>query len=219
MRGAGPWLVIMVLAVGAPLVSCSSGSGAPTPLPVDSSTPAAGAPTVIPAPDVEGSTYRFAAKGYAIDPPNGWTLQANTVFDRVNGQFPSDAFFAPEVVDKVQPSLSITCQKARPDQATSEQFRDARQSLIKQIANADVVPRQVTVDGVSAFAFDYTQQIVTQGSTVDATDVVFVANGCRWLVSLAAPGGQRAKYAPLFDQALGTMKLLGPPAGGTPVGG
>ena len=211
-RSALVWCVSAILVAG-----CDGSSGNVTPAAV-----APSATTVVgsarPTPEVVGSTYRFLSKGYSVDAPSGWQAQPDSVFDKVNSQFPTDAFYAPDVTDKVQPNLSITCQKTRPDQVTTVQYRDAYGALLKQIANVDVTPRLVTVDGSPAYAFDYTQEIATQATSVDKTDVVFAAGNCRWLVTLAMPTGQRAMYAPVFDQALSSIKLLPLPGTSTPAG-
>jgi hypothetical protein len=43
---------------------------------------------------------------------------------------------------------------------------------------------------------------------MDKRDIVFVNEEYGWVISLTAPGGQRASYAPLLEQFLASFQLL-----------
>jgi len=62
------------------------------------------------------------------------------------------------------------------------------------------------VSGIRAFAIDYW----TSGDStpMDKRDIVFVNEEYGWVISLTAPGGQRASYAPLLEQFLASFQLL-----------
>jgi hypothetical protein len=187
---------------------CGGARGStPTPRSASETTTPPPKTLAIATPTVAGSAYRSETKGYSVIPPEGWTVQPNSVFDEVNSRYASDTLFAPNVEGKAQANISVTCQKLRSDQATLDAYRDAHQSLLREL-NISAEPRAVSIDGHPAFAFDYTQEITTQQISVDKTDVLALVGDCRWLITLSVPAGTRGKYVSVFDQTLLSMRFL-----------
>ncbi len=166
--------------------------------------------TATPSFSVSGATYTFAGKGYAVDLPAGWQARASVSFDVAGARFPTDAFVAPETTSGIQPSISFSCLKPRASEATTTTFRDAWKSFLKQLLSIDVQPTPTTVAQQPAYVFAY-QQNQANGGTVNAarTDVVFVAGGCRWMITLLAPPEQQAADRRILDATLATFRLLG----------
>ena len=210
-RGVAGTVAVAVVCLAA-AAACGGGSkstptNAPLPSPVSDRTP-------YPTPQVSGSTYTFGEKGYSIDSPAGWEAQPDVVFDQVNNRFPADAFFAAETVEGIQPSITVSCRKPKPDQATTDAYGDAWRAYLALIVHSDVVPRPVMAAGAPAWAFDYVEPLPEQTAPGEAheigkTDVVFVDGGCNWLVTEAFPSDKRADYAPTFEAALASFKVVG----------
>ncbi len=210
------------LAAAALVVACGGSKSAPgasaTATATGQASPQAqasapmGRATPYPTPQVNGRTYTFAQKGYAIDVPAGWLVHQNEVFDTANARFPTDAFFSPATSGGIQPSISIVCLKPRTDQATTDAFRDAWKQYVSLVSKQDVAPLAVTVDGKPAYEFNYTQPLPEQtapgqAKAVAKSDVVLVAGGCRWMVTLTAPVDANAPFRAAFDQALASLKF------------
>jgi hypothetical protein len=220
----GRWLIaITVFAAAASLVACSSNSktsGTPTAAGTGTAqaTTSPGAstrPTPFPTPAVQGSTYTFAVKGYAIDAPAGWTAQPNHLFDPAGSRFPADVFFAPdsETVNGIQPNISVACLKPQTSQGTTDAFRDYWEQYLGQIVHSQVPPQATTVGGQPAYRFDYTQPLPEQtganeAKAVHKVDVLLVQGGCRWMVTLTAPSGDTSATG-AFDTSVSSMKFTG----------
>ncbi len=197
------------------IASCGGSDGAqktagpPSGSPVASATQGGLTPGPSTAPIINGKTYTFAQKGYSVVAPDGWTAQPNGSFDVAGARFPMDIFFTPDIINGIQPSVSVSCLKPRQDEATTAQFRDGWRAFLTQLIRTDVIPREVSVDGNAAYTFDYAQgQEIGTATIADKTDVVFVAGQCRWLITLLAPAGQRAKYRPVLDGVLKSFRTL-----------
>ncbi len=206
-------VAIAVTAMAAVVASGCGGSGGSHPtataLPA---TPTAVPPTPDPGVQVSGSTYRFLKKGYAITVAQGWSMSPNYVNDVTGGQFLTDALFAAGASGPVTPVITIECLKAAPDQATTEAFRDAQSALLAQLGKGVAAPRPVRVGSQDGYAIDYTQEIArASGNLVlEKTDAVALVGGCRWLVSLSTPVGQRAARTPEFETMLRSMEFFAP---------
>jgi hypothetical protein len=164
---------------------------------------------------VDGSTYTFGAKGYAIDAPGGWTAQPNHLFDPAGNRFPTDVFFAPDnqIVQGIQPNIGVACLKPQPAQATTAAFRDYWVQYLGQVIQSQVAPTAITVAGKPAYRFDYTQPLPEQtganeAKAVHKVDVLLVEGGCRWMVTLTAPSGGPDAATTAFDNAVASMKFL-----------
>ncbi len=218
LNAAAGSLLAVLVAVSLAAAACGGSSGAPSDATTSAETPALPSPvpvqmTPFPTPEVAGQTYRFPAKGYAVNAPDGWNARPNHFFDALNGRFPTDAFFFPQATNGVQPNITVECLKPRDDQATTDQFRDGWGAFIAQLTGSQPTPRAMTLAGQPAYAFDYTQKLTDQtgsqaATSVDKTDVVAVQGGCRWQVSYTTPQGSANQYRPVFDRFLASFKFL-----------
>ncbi len=177
-------------------------------------TPSAGA-TPFATPAVQGATYTFAAKGYAIDPPSGWTAQPNHLFDPSGNRFPTDVFFAPDsqIVQGIQPNIDVACLKPLPAQGTTDAFRDYWVQYLAQVIRSQITPTAVAIDGKPAYRFDYTQPLPEQtganeAKSVHKVDVLLVEGGCRWMLTLTAPTGGTDSPTTAFANTVASMKFL-----------
>lgn len=193
----------------------SSGGSLATPTVASSATaaasPAAATSTATPSFQVTGSTYRFAAKGYAVDVPQGWTMKPDYFDDVAGGTFPTDVLFPNDATGAVTTSVSIECLKPNAAQATTAAFRDAQAAFLAQIGKSVSAPRPVRIGNQAGYAIDYVQDVSAGTIQVEKTDAVVLAGGCRWVISLSAPAGQRASRAAAFDAILRSMSFF--PAG------
>jgi len=199
------------LAVAAVIATAcrSSSGGSKTPTPA-ARTPVATS-TAAPTPVVNGDVVTFPNKGYSVKTPQGWTLLPNASYDISNAQFPGDAFFAGrDVINGIQPNISITCLKARADQTTTEAFRDGWQAFVQNLTGQKLTAQPRSVGGSTGYEFDYAQSQEAGGpTTADRTDVVLAAGTCRWMFTLLAPPGKRADYSPALDTILGSFRSPG----------
>jgi hypothetical protein len=212
----GRWAVIagMVSAVVV-IVACGNGDDGDDRNDVVGATPtvaAEGSPTPAP-PEVDGQTYTFHEKGYAVDAPEGWRFEPNYLFDPAGSQYPQDALFHEDVIDDVQPNMAIGCLIERPGQETSEEFREARRALAEQTGTGEVTERELMVSGLPAYALDYRQELRDRDgeevlAEIDKTDVVLVSGGCRWILTFTAPSGYRGEYQSAFDALVDSFRLL-----------
>ncbi len=208
----------MLLAAAAASVwfaaSACTTSSAPrsTPTAAIASSPTPVPPTPDPGIDISGSTYRFRKKGYAVDVPQGWTASPNNFNDVSGGQFPTDVMFPIGASGDVSPAISIECLKANAAQGTTDAFRDARAAFLAQIGKSVAAPRPVNIGGQDGYAIDYLQELARASGAIaiEKTDAVAVVGGCRWLISLSTPGGQRAAHTAEFEAMLRSMSFFAP---------
>jgi hypothetical protein len=167
-------------------------------------------PTTTPSFTVNDGVYTFTGKGYSVRAPDGWQAHPDVSFDVSGARFPSDAFFAPDLIGGIQPSISISCLKPLADQTTTEEFRDGWSAFLKQLLQVDVTPSATTAGSNPAFIFAYVQnQANGEVTNADRTDIVFLSGQCRWMITLLAPAGQRDKYLPVLDGVRTSFATLG----------
>ena len=207
-------LPVAIVGFGVAYSACGGSSGAST-TPVTQSTPSSAptTPTAGPPYDVNGSTYRFSAKGYSVDIPDGWTARPNYLNDVSGGQFPVDALLFDPASSEAAPSITIECLKADSAQSTTEAFRDARAAFLKQISKSVAAPRPIAIGNQSGYAIDSVQEIPQGGGTtlsLDKTDAVVVVGGCRWLIGLSVPTDYPTSQTVAFETMLHSMRFFTP---------
>lgn len=203
----GRWLVCALAVAAVIATACrSSPGGSKTPTPAGR-TPVATS-TAAPTPVVNGDVVTFPNKGYSVKTPQGWTLLPNASYDIANAQFPGDSFFAGrDVINGIQPNISITCLKPRAEQATTEAFRDGWQAFVENLTGQKLTAQPRSVGGAPAYELDYTQSQESGGpTTADRTDAVLVAGTCRWMFTLLSPPGKRADYLPALNAILDSFR-------------
>ncbi|HXF52252.1 MAG TPA: hypothetical protein VNM43_11280 [Dehalococcoidia bacterium] len=155
-------------------------------------TPEAATPRVLPEPTITGNRYTFPGRGYAVDIPEGWTTDPNSV---AAGSLVVDSFFSSEEVDGVQTNITVSCEE-NPTVSTSE-YVEQRLETIRQLDARDL-ERSGTLEvaGVPAEMVQYS--LVREDVTVGKVDVMFVSGPCAWTISLtAAPSALDAAKATL----------------------
>jgi hypothetical protein len=227
------WLAFMVTVAamaGLGAVACGGGGGqAPTPeVTVVPGTPVlatviagtivpgtAVAGTPMPEPTVTGTHLEYPSKGYAVDFPDGWKVDSNVVtYDGLT----ADAFFAPNEIAGVQPSISVS-REDLSDTVSPVTYVDTKVNTAQGLGAKNLqVTSGSSVAGREASVISYTR--VLDGVQLEKRDVVFVDDGHGWVITLATPAGQGASFYPLFDAFLGSFKLLAPAqASSTPIPG
>ena len=194
------WLAVLLLAVG-----CGGGDEAPA-VPTGA-TPEVGSPTppsertAVPTPIITDGRLEDPAKGYSVQIPDGWVAHP----DFVPAPLSTDAFFAPNGTEGVQPNIAVLCEEL-PEGTTLTDLFDAKTEIVRRVAGVepDVSTRQV--GGMEAMVARYGRE--NANPPLHKTDVVFVSERCGWSVSLTVPFGQEAEYEPLFERFLASFTLL-----------
>jgi hypothetical protein len=213
----GRTCVVVIVLLGSAMAACSSnsrGHAEPSGTSTSAPSPEVSRVAVAATPVVSGNTYTFSEKGYSIGVPEGWTMTPNYFNDPASGRFPVDAIFpkAEAPAGEASTVVTIECLKPVSGQATTADFRDARAALLQQLGKNVAPPRPVRVGVDDGFAIDYTQEIATAGAplVLDKTDVVVLTDGCRWVVTLSAPAGQRESRSEGFASMLRSITFTPP---------
>jgi hypothetical protein len=216
------WLVLIVATAGLSAVACGGGGAqAPTPestVGLSAAVPVTAVPgtvvssTPFPLPTVTGNRLESLSKGYAAQFPEGWSVVPNVVtYDGLT----ADAFFAPNEIAGVQPSIAVSRQDLT-DTGSPETYVETKATTARGLGaqNLDVTSGS-SVAGREASIMNY--GLVRDSVRLEKRDVVFVDDGHGWVITLTVPSGQGASFYPLFDQFLGSFKLLAaaqpPPSG------
>lgn len=200
----------VVVLLGAVFASCGDGNDNTANDPTATSVPPA---TDFPTPTVEDGTYRFDDKGYAVEEPEGWTASPNYVFEPAGSRFPSDAFLFPEVDQEIQPSIVVTCLRPRDDQPTLEAFSEAWRGLLTNLEVENLSVDDISVASSPAQEISYTQALRRQTgedvfSRVEKTDVIFMSDGCRWLITMTTSEGTHANHRDALESLVESFELL-----------
>jgi hypothetical protein len=183
--------------------ACGGGGGEATPpaasptqaaTPGGSSTPAA-LPTVD--PDVPLVEYHSADKGYSLQYPQGWEVDASP-------GSPTDFFFW-RVRDRRLAQLQVTCNR-QVSTVDSLMLLDAdfASNFGGNLDWAAAVP--VEIAGVEGKRNRYS--ISVSGITVEHVVAYVVAGGCGWRIGLNTQGpGTLEPYLPLFDRILASVRF------------
>lgn len=191
-------LVVALLGAAMGAVACGGGQGGQ-----GAPTAAQESPTPESTPFVTDGRLEHSARGYSAQIPPGWSVDADMV---TFGSMKVDGFFSADVVGGVQPNISVT----REDLSSGtslEAYRDAKVATAGALRaeNVDVQPAP-DVSGIQAFSIDYSTS--RDSTLMDKTDIVFVTQEYGWVISLTAPGGQRASYVAVLQQFLASFQLL-----------
>ena len=196
------WLAVLLLAVG-----CGGGDEAPAA--PTGATSEVGSPTppsertAVPTPIITNGRFEDPAKGYSVQIPDGWAAHPNFV----PAPLLTDAFFAPNGTEGVQPNIAVLCEELPEGRTLTEHF-DAKTEIVRRVAGVepDVSTRQV--GGMEVMVASYGRE--NSNPPLHKTEVVFVSERCGWSVSLTVPFGQEGEYEPLFERFLASFTLLPP---------
>jgi hypothetical protein len=216
------WVVFFAAVAGLAAAACSGGNNADnngageTPTAAASivpATPFVTAATIVPstpfpAPIITGNHLESPKKGYAVDFPDGWTVDWNIV---TFGSATSDAFFSPNEIAGVQPSISVRREEIG-NEFTFETYVDAKIQTAQGMGGQSLVTEKgSTVAGQQTLVITY--GLMRDSIRLEKRDVVFVSDGFGWMITLTVPAGQLATFEPLFDELLSSFQLLGPAQG------
>ena len=168
--------------------------------------------TPFPAPTVTGNRLESPSKGYAVQFPEGWSVVSNVVaYDGLT----ADAFFAPNEIAGLQPNIAVS-REDLSDTLSPETYVETKVKTARGLGAQNLeVTSGSSVAGREASIMNY--GLVRDSVQLEKRDVVFVDDGHGWVITLTVPSGQGASFYPLFDQFLGSFKLLAaaqpPPSG------
>jgi hypothetical protein len=212
----GRWTVLAGLLLTLALITAcgngddrENGEERPDPTPT---VDAAAVPTPV-TPEVDGRTYTFRAKGYAVDVPEGWRFEPNYILDRAGAQFAQDVMFHEDVIDSVQPNVIIECLRPREDELSSEDLRDRRLAVAELAGDGEVAQGEVEVGGEQAYVIRFEQSLRDRDdddviARIDRTEVLLVHGECRWMIAFVTPGGHRDAYEAAFDEVLASFRFV-----------
>lgn len=159
-------------------------------------------PRVFPEPTITGNRYTFPGRGYAVDIPEGWTTDPNSV---AAGSLVVDSFFSSEQVDGVQTNITVSCEE-NPTVSTSE-YVEQRLETIRQLDARDLQRSgALEVAGVPAEMVQYS--LVREDVTVGKVDVMFVSGPCAWTISLTAAPSALEAAKTVLGQFLQSFEIL-----------
>lgn len=198
------WLAIILTFLGLGLVACGGGGGDE-----EAATPGATAPPTSPAAATPGEGFTISDSlfesedlGYRVQFPEGWTPRPDFV---PAATFSTDAFFAPDVIEEVQPNIAVTCDQL-PEGTTLEEYFEVKMEIVRQ--NVGVEPEVGTRElaGEEARTSRYRREEVEP--PLEKAEAFFLTERCGWNISLTAPLGRADEYEDVFEEFLDSFSLL-----------
>jgi len=209
-------LIVTIAATAALGAAACGGRGGQAPTP--KATPASGTVvpgtavvstvvpnTPFPQPTITGNHVEYPSKGYSVEFPEGWTVDSNVL---AYAGVTADAFFAPEEVAGLQPSISVSredlSEALSPETYLQEKVKTA------QAVGAEGLDVQggSTVAGREASILNY--GLTRDSVRLEKREVIFVGSGHGWVITLTIPPGQGETFYPLLEAFLGSFELLAP---------
>lgn len=215
-------MVTVAAMAGLGAVACGGGGGeAPTPkatlvsgtvVPGTAAVSTVVPNTPFPEPTITGNRVESTSKGYRVEFPQGWTVDSNVL---AYAWVTADAFFAPEEVTGVQPSISVSREDLSEALSPETYLQEKVKTVQAMGAEGLDVQGGSTVAGREASILNY--GLTRDSIRLEKRDVIFVGSGHGWVITLTIPPDQGATFYPLFDAFLGSFELLAP-AQATPSG-
>lgn len=195
------WLAFVALAIALSAAACGGENGGEGTPPTVVTSPQAATP--FPTPIITGNRLESPNKGYAVNIPEGWSVDANILaFGRVT----ADAFFAPIEIAGVQPSISVSREEIG-DEFSFQTYADAKAQAAEAIGAQDLA-RQTgpTIAGRETSVISY--GLTRDNVQLAKQDVVLVDDGFGWLITLTVAAEESATFEPTFDEFLASFELL-----------
>lgn len=174
--------VAVLALVPVAVIACGGGSGASSKTSAPSPRPST------------NKTATATGRGYEADMPAGWSVQ--TIQSQVESptRYPPDVFIAPSLsgladrTTTLQRSITVACLSPSPGITDVASAQSQWATVIAEAANslstaAGAFRSELNVAGQPAVRFDYSVSLAGDHKS-DRADVVFVADGCRWLIRL-----------------------------------
>jgi hypothetical protein len=146
--------------------------------------------------------FEPADGGYSVQLPEGWTPEPN--FLPSSGHV-VDAFFAPGLVQGVQPNISVTCEEL-PEGAALRDYFNEKMDVEKRVAQVEPEISSREVSGREALVFRFARE--NTKPPLEKTEVIFITGSCGWSISLTVPYSEAASYHDLFDKFLASFTAL-----------
>jgi hypothetical protein len=156
------------------------------------------------AADVPAGYVTFASpnRGYAIAHPADWEASADYI---KIGEVGGDAFISRDIEDGFKANVNVI-REDLPDGMSADDYVEATLDMLEAQLNVD--PERgddVTVAGERASTFAYA---ATNGTVnYDVTQVVLVADGAAWILTLSTPEGKTPEYMPTFEAMYGSFSV------------
>jgi hypothetical protein len=198
------WLATILAPLVLALAACGGGGGnegAATPQTTEQPGPT-GTATLADGFTITGNLAESQVKGYQVRFPETWTPTPNFASAP---NISIDAFFAPDVVQGIQPNIGVTCEQL-PEGTTLKEYSDAKINIVKKVAQVEPEVSSRQVAGEEALVSSYKRE--KADPPLEKTEVFFIGKKCGWDISLTVPLGQATDYHVLFDQFLDSFQLL-----------
>ena len=195
-------IAMFLVAVSVSLVACGGGgeeAATPT-VPEQTASPVTGTPTD--AFTITGNTFESEARGYRVSFPAGWTPRPD--FLPAPG-IAVDAFFAPDVIDEIQPNIAVTCEELREERSVQAYF-DAKMDRVRKVAQVEPETGSREVGGMEALTAHYRRENAQPPH--EKTEVFLMTEGCGWNISLTVPQGRGAEYEGTFEDFLDSFSFV-----------
>jgi hypothetical protein len=199
-RRRARWFLVMALTGAAmvALVACGGGGSKD-----GGSSPVPGSPTPHPQPTIDGSTFNFPARGYAVTIPPGWHANPNSL---LAGPQQVDTFFSDDTVEGVQSNIAITCE-ANPANVSTQQFFQNKLTTLGTLGARDVQQLgSTTVGGVEAQEVAY--NLARGDVKIAKVDVMLVTPACAWTIASASAPSLVNQNGTIFQEFLKSFKLV-----------
>jgi len=186
------WLTVILLLCWSSLVACGGGGGdeqGAVGTPADGFT-------------ITGSLFESEQNGYQVRFPEAWTPKPNFL---PASAMSVDAFFAPDVVDAIQPNIVIT-REGLPEGMGLQEYFDSKMDIVKKVVQVEPEVSSRQVSGKEALVGHYRRE--NAEPPLEKVEVYFIADGSGWGISLTMPLGRSADYQGLFEGFLQSFLVL-----------
>jgi len=195
------YLAVLLMALSVSLAACGGGeerAATPT-VPEQTASPVTGTPAD--AFTITGNTFESEARGYKVSFPAGWTPRPNFV---PTPGIAVDAFFAPDVIDEVQPNIAVTCEELQEERSLKEYF-DTKVDRVRKVAAVEPETGSREVGGQEALTAHYQRENAQPPH--EKTEVFLVTESCGWNIALTVPLGRGAEYEDTFEEFLDSFSF------------
>jgi hypothetical protein len=147
-------------------------------------------------------TYTSPTRGYSISHPDDWEVSPDYI---KIGEVGGDAFISPDIDDGFKVNVNVI-REALPDGVSDDEYIETTLNTLEAQFNVDPERGEdVTVAGEQAATVAYE---ATSGTvSYDVTQVVVVAEGAAWILTLSTAEGKTADYLPTFETMYGSFSI------------
>lgn len=197
------WVAVILAFLGLGLVACGGGGDDEEAATPDSTAPSA-SPGATPGEGftITDSLFESEDLGYRVQFPEGWTPRPDFV---PVATFSTDVFFAPDIIDDIQPNIAVVCDQLQ-EGTTLDEYFDAKMEVARQVVGVEPEVGTRELAGEEARTSRYTREEAEP--PLEKAEVFFLTERCGWVISLTAPPGRAAEYEDLFEEFLDSFTLV-----------